>query len=282
MCASLLRQQLSGTFKSWRFPAIAGIGIVLIALNYWTAFHSTFVLPKSKPTFFRYMMLFSDVGAGGAMYCMLLPCIAALAGGGLYSDEKNSGRLRMVLTRAGRRDVLRSSFCAGFMLGGLGGVLPLLLNLVIAVIRQPHMSFIDGVDHIASNPYFSYYPVIQANSWLYPLYKTNQLLMLLVAFLMIFVLSGAYACLAIGASAFIGKRYVEILVPFAVSLLIWLLPAVLPIHVQLVANEFSQVIFLNFSADSGPYGIWGAMANVALFLVLSGALYEIELRRDAL
>ena len=188
----------------------------------------------------------------------------------------------MVLARTGRRDVLRSSFCAGFVLGGMGGVLPLLLNLVIAVIRQPHMSFIDGVDHIASNPYFSYYPVIQANSWLYPLYKTNQLLMLLVAFLMIFVLSGAYACLAIGASAFIGKRYVEILVPFAVSLLIWLLPAVLPIHVQLVANEFSQVIFLNFSADSGTYGIWGAMANVALFLVLSGALYEIELRRDAL
>ncbi len=278
----VFRLQLFRTLRSWRFPAIAGIGIVLIVLNYWTVFHSTFVLPKSKPTFFRYMMLFSDVGSGGAIYCMLLPCIAALAGGGLYSDEKNSGRLRMVLTRAGRHDVLRSSFCAGFVLGGLGGVLPLLLNLVIAVIRQPHMSFIDGVDHIASNPYFSYYPVIQADSWLYPLYKTNQLLMLLVVFLMIFVLSGTYACLAIGASAFIGKRYVEILVPFAVSLLIWLLPAVLPIHVQLVANEFSQVVFLNFSADSGPYGIWGVTANVVLFFVFSGVLYEIELRRDAL
>lgn len=97
MCVSLLRRQLSETLRSWRFPAIAGVGIVLIVLNYWTVFHSTFVLPKSKPTFFRYMMLFSDMGAGGAMYCMLLPCIAALAGGGLYSDEKNSRRLRMVL-----------------------------------------------------------------------------------------------------------------------------------------------------------------------------------------
>ena len=282
MSVSLLRQQLSRTLRSWRFPAIAGIGIVLVALNYWMTFHATFVLPKSDPTFFRYMMLFSDVGAGGSIYCMLLPCIAALAGGGLYSDEKNSGRLRMMLVRTGRRDVLRSSFCAGFVLGGCGGVLPLLLNLVVAVIRQPHTSFIDGVDHIATNPYFAYYPVIRADSWLYPLYKASQPLMLVVVFALIFVLSGAYACLAIGASAFIGKRYVEILVPFAVSLLIWLLPAVLPIRVQLVANEFSQVIFLNFSADSGPYGIWGAMANVALFLVLSGALYEIELRRDAL
>jgi len=282
MYVSLLRQQLSRTFRSWRFPAIAGIGIVLIVLNYWTAFHSTFVLPKSDPTFFRYMMLFSDVGAGGSMYCMLLPCIAALAGGGLYSDEKNSRRLRMVLTRVGRRGVLRSSFCAGFVLGGLGGVLPLLLNLVFAVIRQPHMSFIDGVDHIASDPHFAYYPVIQANSWLYPLYKTNQLMMLLVVFLLVFVLSGAYACLAVGASAFIGKRYVEILVPFAASLLIWLLPAILPIRAQLVANEFSQVVFLNFSADSGSYGMWGVLANVVLFLVLSGVLYEIELRRDAL
>ncbi|MBW3094801.1 ABC transporter permease [Bifidobacterium sp. 64T4] len=228
------------------------------------------------------MMLFSDVGAGGAIYCMLLPCIAALAGGGLYSDEKNSGRLRMMLTRTGRRDVLRSSFCAGFVLGGLGGVLPLLLNLVIAVIRQPHMSFIDGVDHIATNPYFTYYPVIRADSWLYPLYETSQPLMLVVVFALIFMLSGAYACLAIGASAFIGKRYVEILVPFAVSLLIWLLPAILPLRAQLVANEFSQVVFLNFSADSGSYGVWGAGANVMLFLILAGALYEIELRRDAL
>lgn len=96
------------------------------------------------------------------------------------------------------------------------------------------------------------------------------------------MLSGAYACLAIGASAFIGKRYVEILVPFAVSLLIWLLPAILPIRAQLVANEFSQVVFLNFSADAGPYGAWGAVANVMLFLVLAGVLYGIELHRDAL
>lgn len=113
---------------------------------------------------------------------MLLPCIAALVGGGLYSDEKNSGRLRMMLARTGRRDVLRSSFCAGFVLGGCGGVLPLLLNLVVAVVRQPHMSFIDGVDHIATNPYFAYYPVIRSDSWLYPLYKASQPLMLVVVF----------------------------------------------------------------------------------------------------
>ncbi|MBT1178991.1 MULTISPECIES: hypothetical protein [Bifidobacterium] len=228
-------------------------------------------------------MLFNQYGSASTLYLYLLPFLAALMGGSVWAAEERSGRLINMLSREGRSVLLRTSMLSGFVLGGLGGVLPLIINLLVSAIQTPYMSFIDGTSVNAEGMVLGRYVLIDSSSWAYPLYATSQPLLIAVILLMVFVLSGAFSLLALGASLFIRRKHVELLVPFVVSLVWWMLPSLTG---GLVPDEWSQIIFLNFSHWDPPGTAWmnftGMLLMTAGMSACSLVLARVKESRDVL
>lgn len=267
---TLFRRQFAWCMASPRWLAIIAITVGVLVVQYRTAFRPVWVLPDINPNFFNYMLLFNYFGQGSVLYLMLLPFLAALAGGSVYASERLSGRLPMVLTREPRGTVLRSSLASGFVAGGIGGSFPLLVSLLIAVVREPHMEFVDGVQRSAE-----YYPLIAADSWVYGLYCRNQILLLVLTLLYVFALSGLCADLAVCVSFFTKRRYLEIPVPFIVSYLVWIVSDV-PGYAG-----WSFITFLELRIANAPNCAAGAAVTLPALALVVGVVYAVEVRRDA-
>lgn len=215
------------------------------------------------------MLLFNYFGSGTQLYLLLMPFLAALAGGSVYADERLSNRLPMLAARTPRPTVAGSSMVSGFVLGGLGGAAPLLTSLVVALIREPHMEFVDGVQHDAV-----YYPIITSDSWVYGLYRDHQPLLLLLTVLYVFVLCGLLADLAVAVSFHTRHRYVEIMMPFVITYVLWLVLDNTP----LPGLHFMR--FLDLRMANYPGCVIGAAISLPLLAILLAVLYLLEVRRE--
>ncbi|MCI1240653.1 MAG: ABC transporter permease [Bifidobacterium subtile] len=279
----MIRHQFIRNILSLRFLLIGVVSFVLMFVQYWTAHHAGFILTKGAPTFLRDVMLFSPDGAGTGLYLFLLPFLAALLGGSVIAVERHSGRMKELLAREGRGRIMRTSMASGFILGGIGGVMPLLLNLMVAAALNPHMSFIDGSSVLDKEPMLPPFVLIDATSWAYPLYQRSQLLLILVIVLMVFVISGFFADIAVGSSFFTTHKYVELLIPFVASVLWWMLPALTD---SKVPDQWSHNIFLSFYAGGEPYyrmqNYVGMVLAVLLPSIACIVMMIVERRRDAL
>ena len=260
----VFHRQILRNLRSVRLLIIVVSTVMLMVIQYWTTYHAGYRIEESAPTFLKDVMLFNPYGSASTLYLYLLPFFAALIGGSVWAVEERTGRLLNMLPREGRSTLLRTSMLSGFVLGGLGGVLPLVVNLLVAAIRTPHMSFIDGTSVDANGMGLGKYVLIDASSWAYPLYRTSQLLLIATILLLVFVLSGSFALLALGASLFIRRKHVELLVPFVVSLVWWMLPALTG---GMVPDEWSQIIFLNFSHWDAPGTAWRNYMGMLLMTV---------------
>ena len=266
---TLFKRQFASCMRNPRWLIIIAVAIGILIVQYRTAFRPVWVLPDINPNFFNYMLLFNYFGQGSVLYLMLLPFLASLAGGSVYSTEKIGGRLPLLLARDSRLTLIRTSLASGFVAGGIGGTAPLLISLVIAVVREPHMEFVDGVQHSAE-----YYPLITSDSWVHGLYCYNQILLLLLTVIYIFLLSGLCADLSIGSSFFTKRRYLEIPVPFILSYLIWAATDV-PGHAGL-----SFITFLELRAANAPNCALGATITLPALAAIVYALYSLEIRHD--
>ena len=267
---ALFKRQFVSCMTSTRWLIIIAMTVGVLVVQYRTAFRPVWVLPDINPNFFNYMLLFNYFGQGSVLYLMLLPFLAALSGGSVYSAEKLGGRLPLLITRGSRTATLRASLSSGFLAGGIGGSLPFLASLVIAVVREPHMEFVDGVQRNAE-----YYPLIVSDSWVYGLYCHSQILLLLFAVTYIFVLSGLCADLAVGVSFFTKRKYLEIPVPFILSYLMWTASDI-PGHAGL-----SFITFLEFRVANAPNCALGAVITLPALASLILVLYAVEAHHDA-
>ncbi|WP_033521732.1 hypothetical protein [Bifidobacterium bohemicum] len=229
------------------------------------------------------MMLFSQDGNGSILYMYLLPIVAALLGGSVFAREKFSGRLRELEPRPSRSSLLNTSLCSGFILGGLAGVSPLLINLVFAVAKAPHMSFISGRSTVISNPNGKKamsYVLIEEHNWAYPLYKFSQPLLVVLVFLSVFVVAGLLADIAVGASFFSRYKHVELLVPFVLFLIAWYAPEIsgglLPYDLDLSYMEFLYVALMTVNGAFIP----SLMKAVVLPGTIVVVLAVLKKRRD--
>lgn len=283
MNLSLLKDQILRNVVSARCGVIVAMSVALGFVQYWTTYHSGMVLPPSAPTFLHDTMLFSRDGTGSGLYLFLLPFLAALLGGSVVAAERHSGRMKELLAREGRSRVLGTSLVSGFVLGGIGGLLPLLLNIIVAAALNPHLSFIDGDIVGADGEVPNQYVLIDSSSWAYPLYKFNQPLLILVVVLMVFVISGLFADVAVASSFFTGRKYVEILIPFVISTLWWMLPTLTNL---IVPDQWSHIIFLSVAGGASPELVSRNYVGMALSVVLPTVaclvMFLIERRRDAI
>lgn len=281
MSAALMCRQLRAGLCSIRLGVIAVIGVFLIIFHYWTSYHAEFMPTASPPTFLRYVMLFTgDSGSATELYLFILPFLAALLGGGVYARERLSGRLPALAVRVGRVRAIRTSLLSGALLGSVGGTLPLLLNMIYAFIRTPHMTFIDGTPSTAKGLVPNVYVLIQGDAWLYPLYAYNQILFVIFVVFLVALYSALFSAIAVAASFFTRLRNVETLIPFVLSTVYWMAPGLFTNNSPL-ADSLSQEFFLFISlGGSQRERVIGAsiMAVGCTLIVL--ALYFIERNRD--
>ncbi|MEE8667115.1 MAG: hypothetical protein SOI13_00165 [Bifidobacterium mongoliense] len=267
---ALLRRQLRSGFLSWKWGVVAVATVLILLLQYRTAFYMPWKLPQPNPNFFNYMLLFSYFGRGSTIYLVVLPFLAAFIGGSIYSDERLSGRLSLVLPRTPHGRVVRTSLLSGFILGGSAGSTPLMVSLVIAVIHRPHMWFVEGV----LNAYN--YPLIDSRSWVYGLYRYNQILLLVLTVIYIFVLAGLMADVAVCVSFFTRMRYVEVLAPIVLTVAVWMGVGIFGVYGLCYIN------FLNFGVATRPPNELGAALTLPVLAAIVAMLYVRERAQDAL
>ena len=248
----LMRNQLVGQLRSVRMVGVIVISCMLVAVQYLTTYRASYVTPSSESTLLRDVMLFSQYGTGGGMYLLLLPFLSALLGGSVVSLERHAGRLPMVVIREGR-----------------GRFVTTAMSSVSADAR--------------GRVYSSKYILISSDSWIYPLYEFNQVLCILCVVLLIFVIAGLFSTVAVGVSFFMQRKYTEVLVPFVLSLVWWMLPSLTG---GKIPDQWSHVIFLDFAPGADHSVRWqnyvGIVLSTALLLALSTVLACVERYRDAL
>lgn len=269
----LIAQQLVSALRSWRLGVIAALAVLLCALQYVTVLDMEGPTQPASPTLLRFALLFTWKGRGMEPYLVLLPFLASLLGGSTYANERFTGRLALVAARVGHRAVLLASMVSGFVLGCIGGVLPLLASLLFGAVQAPHLPFIDGRTDVEVG-----YPLITASSWAYPLYCSNRVLLLLAVTLLVAVTSGCFAVLSVGVSMFTTKRHTEVVVPFCVTIAVWYVPAIFPAKIDVSAT--SHIIYLFVAACADPLSPWYAGATILLLLAGAAGCWLVRRNSD--
>lgn len=271
----VLGKQLRRNMCSLRMLSVCIASLLLMVIQYWTTHHASYAILDSEPTFLREVMLFSQYGTGTGLYLFLVPFLAALLGSGVVALERHDARFMAVAIRAGRTRFLRTSMMSGILSGAIGGVMPLVINLCVAAAANPYLSFIEGTEVDAHGTYIPKYVLISSRSWMYPLYQQSQILCIIVMVLLVAVISGLYAAVGVGASLFLKRRHVELIVPFVSSLGWWMLPALTN---GLVPDQWSHIIFLHIGpGDIDELRIQNVVGLVLTICLLSAAAVALLL-----
>lgn len=264
----LLQAQLRRGLLSIRFAIVVVLSFSLVVIQWWTIRHAGYRLPYHQPTFLDETLLFSSYGSGTTLYQFLFPFLAALAGGSTLAVERRSGRLTFLQARSSYGIVERTSLCSGFLLGALGGVLPYVIDVLLAAGGNPHLSFIDGVESSDVDIASFQFILISANGWVYPIYRFNQVLCIVVVGLLMAALSGLFACLAVAISPFVRHRNVEVLVPVAFLLLWWMLPGIIQLSsISSHVEELNPILYLQLDGFETPGANIANLIGIAMTLV---------------
>lgn len=264
----LLQAQLRRGLLSIRFAIVVVLSFSLVVIQWWTIRHAGYRLPYHQPTFLDETLLFSSYGSGTTLYQFLFPFLAALAGGSTLAVERRSGRLTFLQARSSYGVVERTSLCSGFLLGALGGVLPYVIDVLLAAGGNPHLSFIDGVESSDVDIASFQFILISANGWVYPIYRFNQVLCIVVVGLLMAALSGLFACLAVAISPFVRHRNVEVLVPVAFLLLWWMLPGIIQFSsISSHVEELNPILYLQLDGFETPGANIANLIGIAMTLV---------------
>ena len=244
------------------------LSLFLVGFQWWTIRHAGYRLPYHQPTFLDETLLFSSYGSGTTLYQFLFPFLAALAGGSTLAVERRSGRLTFLQARSSYGVVERTSLCSGFLLGALGGVLPYVIDVLLAAGGNPHLSFIDGMESSDVDIASFQFILISANGWVYPIYRFNQVLCIVVVGLLMAALSGLFACLAVAISPFVRHRNVEVLVPVAFLLLWWMLPGIIQLSfISSHVEELNPILYLQLDGFETPGANIANLIGIAMTLV---------------
>lgn len=266
--AMLLQAQLRRGLLSIRLAIVVVLSFSLVVIQWWTIRHAGYRLPYHQPTFLDETLLFSSYGSGTTLYQFLFPFLAALAGGSTLAVERRSGRLTFLQARSSYGIVERTSLCSGFLLGALGGVLPYVIDVLLAAGGNPHLSFIDGVESSDVDIASFQFILISANGWVYPIYRFNQVLCIVVVGLLMAALSGLFACLAVAISPFVRHRNVEVLVPVAFLLLWWMLPGIIQLSsISSHVEELNPILYLQLDGFETPGANIANLIGIAMTLV---------------
>ncbi len=150
----------------------------------------------------------SPVYLEGFLYFLLIPILAVLPFGTSYFSDQKSGFLKGLYTRTSRRDYLKAKYIAAFCSGGLAVILPLILNLLCALVLLPNLT---------PQSVFSNNGICAANLF-YQLYFSLPVIYIVFFLGIDFVMGGIWACVALACSFLSDYKIVVAVCPFFLQL----------------------------------------------------------------
>lgn len=199
-----------------------------------------------------------SISVWNTVFYMVFPLLCALPYADSFLSDKKSGYLENIYTRSCKCRYLTAKFTAVFLSGGTAVVLPLLLNLFLTALCVP------AVIPDASTGFFPIFGDAAGAS----IYYTYPIAYVLLYDLLLFAVSGIFACTALAFSFFIRYRYVILLTPFLLFMAISCLFGMVSSNGVL---DISQWILP--SQQSSPLVLPVAFAELLVLLALTGAVY---------
>ena len=144
------------------------------------------------------------------LYYLILPILAALPFADSYFMDLKSGFVHNIGTRTGRTQYFISKYVAVFLSGGVAVVFPLLFNFMLSCMFLPMIQVEATSQHLGVTSYITFAPVILYNS----------LLHVVLYLFLTFLFAGFFACFALVATRHVGYRFLVLLAPFGLYLLI--------------------------------------------------------------
>ncbi|MBP2058364.1 hypothetical protein J2Z60_001543 [Lactobacillus colini] len=196
----LIKNELKRIFtlpQTW-LALLIGIGIVIIQGK--TIFHANAYFIDSA---YMHLTGFDSTGMGTRLYTTILPLLAAMAGG-VFEADKVSGLNNLKIVRKNRPNYYWSTLTSTFLVGGIIGTLPLILE---------GMYFFSKFSIKPIKPNFELMPIDKIG-WGYQLFIHHPIIFWLLSLIIIFLFSGLFANIAVVTSYFDIKRGIEYIIPF--------------------------------------------------------------------
>ena len=137
------------------------------------------------------------------LYFKIIPLLCVLPAGATLFEDYKSGYTNFVFIRTTRSKFLIAKYIAVFLSGGFAITVPLVLNFLCTALRFPALK---------PEPIMMIGPNLNA-MWL-DLYYDNPWLFTVLSFLIIFLLSGAIATLALLFTYLTDYKFLLLLLPF--------------------------------------------------------------------
>lgn len=247
---TLVKLQMKQLLKRKQFYIGLLIGFCMIWLQYTTLDKTTAMTSNSA---YLHLTGIEYTGMGTKLYAWIVPIMVGIVASSTYNEAKNSGMMNHILVRMKNKYFLKSTIISSFLLGGLVGIIPLVVEGIILFIQYPMG---------AMNPNAEIIP-ISPDNWGYSMFVDWPFVYWLVFLVIMFIFSGLFALMGIVASYFNIKLYVETLVPFIIAFLLMLIDTIFRIHIRLGA-----LIIPVFRSDAGNFIIYLCLSIICYSAVI--------------
>ncbi|MBB2481715.1 hypothetical protein H5P36_16150 [Bacillus sp. APMAM] len=167
------------------------------------------------------------------IYSLIFPLLATLAYSDAYAEDFNSGFIKNILTKVNKNKYLRVRFIVNFLVGGSVSTFPLIVNFLGEMTAFPL---------IENNQYFGM-PIVIEDSFWPQLFYSHPFLYVMLRMLIIFLFGGMLASLGLAFSTIIKNRYIVLIFPFLIVLIIDILLT------SLRMNSLSDIFLWNVKAS---------------------------------
>ncbi|SHH70958.1 hypothetical protein SAMN02745196_01141 [Clostridium collagenovorans DSM 3089] len=192
-------------------------------------------------TIFNNWVLGETHTLGSVIFFFILPILAAIPYTWSYCSERNSGYVKNMIIRSGKREYYTAKYIAVFVSGGLAVLIPLVLNFLLASMFFPAS--------VPDSQYYIYY-AISGNSLLSGLFYTKPLIYVFIFLIMNFLFSGVIACISFIVARFIKTKVAVILSPFFLVLAVDYFKRIPEAFIKVELSPMQFVKGMKFGYDS--------------------------------
>lgn len=155
----------------------------------------------------------NSVNLESFLYFLVVPILATLPFGVSYFGDMQSGFLKNIYLRTSRKQYLSAKYVATFLSGGIAVVLPLLLNLLCALVLLPNLRPEIVWPHSS----------IDGTRMLFELFYSYPMVYTAIYLAIDFILGGIFACVALSCSFLTDYKVIVAICPFFLQLVIHVL-----------------------------------------------------------
>ncbi|MBW6411667.1 hypothetical protein [Clostridium weizhouense] len=148
--------------------------------------------------------IFFNLNSISNILILIFPILSVLSYSDSYLEDINSGFIKCIHTRYSKKKYLMYKFLSNFVVGGLGFVIPLIINFIILILSYPSLPThaILGKQTILCGGLFP------------ALFYTYPILYIALWLVIYFMYAGAFASISLGVSTIIKNKFVVLFIPF--------------------------------------------------------------------